>query len=86
MLFDTFVKTCLLYGCAIWGRHVLPRDLSLSRDGLGPLGPFYRGALRTLLGVGRVRNEVLYILSGRLPLQIYVAKAMWRYGEQLSGS
>ena len=86
LLFDTFVKTTLLYGCAVWGSHLLPRSCLLSQDYTGSLGTFYRRALRTLLGVGRVRNEVLYVLSGCLPLQVYIAKAMWRYARGLIAS
>ena len=51
--------------------------------GRDPLGAFYRGALRTLLGVGRIRNEIVYILSGRFLLQVSVAKAMWRFERSL---
>ncbi len=68
VLFDTFVKTTLLFGTAVWGSHVLPSTCQLSRDATGPLGVLYRGALRALLGVGKLRNEIVYVLSGRLPL------------------
>ena len=45
---------------------------------MGRLGVFYRRCLRTLLGVSRsIRNEVLYVLSGRGPLQPYLAKAVF---------
>ena len=36
-----------------------------------------------MLGVGKLCNEILYILSGRFPLQVSVAKAMWRYERSL---
>lgn len=68
LLFDTYVKTGLLYGCALWGMHVMPAPVSLTRDCTERLGTFYRGSLRALLGVSRVRNEIVYVLSGRVPL------------------
>ena len=47
---------------------------------MGHLGVFYRHFLRTLLGVSRsTRNEVLYVLSGRGPLQLYLVKAVFRF-------
>lgn len=68
LLYDTYVKSSLLYGAAVWGSHVLPPSCSLLEDRTGKLGTTYRGALRALLGVGRIRNEVVYVLSGRFPL------------------
>ena len=45
---------------------------------MGGLGVFYRCCLRILLGMSRsTRNEVLYVLSGRSPLQLYLAKAVF---------
>ena len=45
---------------------------------MGWLGVFYRRCLRTLLGVSQsTRNEVLYVLSGWGPLQLYLAKAVF---------
>ena len=68
LLFDTYVKSCLLYGAAVWGSYLLPSSCSLEVDCTAKFGSFYRGALRSLLGIGKVRNEIVYILSGRLPL------------------
>ena len=61
--------------------------LSFIRDSgrvvVGPgeeLGTFYRHCLRTLLGVGpQVRNEVVYALTGRLPVHVHLEKALLRY-------
>ena len=45
---------------------------------MGGLGVFYRQCLRTLLGVSwSTRNEVLYVLSGHGPLQLYLSKAVF---------
>ena len=68
LLFDTYVRSSLLYGAAVWGSHLLPSTCSLREDCTGRLGSFYRSSLRALLGVGRIRNEIVYILSGRFPL------------------
>ena len=49
----------------------------VGEDRTGSLGVFYRSCLRTLLDVGReVRNEILYVLAARPPVQVYVAKAI----------
>ena len=69
LLFDTFVKTALLYGVGVWGSYVLPRDGALGPDRTGHVGSFYRAALRGVMGLGRsVRDEILYTLSGRWPI------------------
>ena len=45
---------------------------------MGQLGVFYRHYLRDLLGVSwSIRNEVLYVITGCGPLQIYLAKAVF---------
>lgn len=75
LLFDVYVRSVLLYGGAVWGMHFLPISGDLAFDCMQDFGVFYRRCLRALLGVsGFVRNEVLYILSGRAPLQLYLAK------------
>ena len=69
LLFDTFVKTCLLYGVAVWGSGVLARDGDMGVDQTRELGAFYCGALRCIMGAHcSVHNEILYILCGRWPL------------------
>ena len=85
LLFDTFVKTCLLYGVPVWGSHVLPKSGEVAADCTGQVGAFYRGALCLIMGLGRaVRDGVVFILAGRLPICLYIAKAMWRYERSLS--
>ena len=49
------------------------------------LGSFYRHCLRTLLGVGpQVRNEVVYALTGRLPVHVHLEEALLRYARSFS--
>ena len=80
LLFDVYVRTSLLYGGPVWGMAYLPSSGDLGRDCMGRMGVFYRRCLRSLLGVSRsTRNEVLYVLSGRGPLQLYLAKAVFRF-------
>ena len=58
----------------------LPASGDLARDCMGRMGVFYRRCLRSLLGLSRhTRNEVLYVLSGRGPLHLYLAKAVFRF-------
>lgn len=87
LLFDTFVKTCLLYGVPVWGSQVLPRSGEVTTDRTGQVGAFYRGALRSIMGLGRVvRDAVVFVLAGRLPLRLHIAKALWRYADGLRDS
>ena len=56
----------------------LPVSGDLARDCMGCMGVFYRRCLRSLLGLSwNTRNKVLYVLSGRGPLQLYLAKAVF---------
>lgn len=87
LLFDTYVRTCLLFGGPVWGMEFLRRDGDLSRDCMGKLGVFYRRCLRVLMGVSfSTRNEVLYVLSGRPPLQLPLGEMVFRYVASHEGS
>ena len=78
LLFDIFVRTSLLYGGPVWGMAYFPASGDLARDCMGCMGVFYRRCLRSLLGFSRnTHNQVLYVLSGRRPLQLYLAKAVF---------
>ena len=58
----------------------LPASGDLARDCMGRMGVFYCRCLRSLLGLlWNTRNKVLYVLSGRGPLQLYLAKALFRF-------
>ena len=47
---------------------------------MGGLGVFYRCCLHTLLGVScSTHNQVLYVLSGHGPLQLYLAEAVFHF-------
>ena len=64
----------------MWGMAYLPPSGDLARDCMGRMGVFYRRCLWSLLGVSRnTHNEVLYVLSGRGLLQLYLAKAVFRF-------
>ena len=58
----------------------LPPSGDLARDCMGRMGVFYRRCLRSLLGLSwNTCNEVLYVLSGHGSLQLYLAKAVFRF-------
>ena len=64
----------------MWGMAYLPASGDLARDCMGCMGVFYRRCLRSLLGTLRnTCNKVLYVLSGRGPLQLYLAKVVFRF-------
>ena len=78
LLFDTYVRTCLLYGCPVWGMEFLWRDGDLGRDTTGAFGVFYRRCLCALMGFPfHVRNKVLYVLSGRPPLTLPLGQMVY---------
>ena len=78
LLFDVYVRTSLLYWGPVWGMAYLPVSGDLAQDCMGCMGVFYRRCLWSLLGLSRnTRNKVLYVLSGRGPLQLYLAKAVF---------
>ena len=69
LLYDVYVRTCLLYGGASWGMAFLSWDENLVRYCMGAFGVFHRRCLQALMGVSRsLRNDVLYVVSGRGPL------------------
>ena len=64
MLYEVYVKSCLMYGAAVWGKELMPRSGRLDVDSTGPFGVFHRACLRSLLGVkGHLRNEIVYVLT-----------------------
>ena len=82
-----YVRSSLLYGAATWGVDLVACDGDLSHDCSGSMGVFYRGLLRATLGLHhRARNEIVYVLSGRLPLSLYIGKVLIRYTASLRGS
>ena len=51
------------------------------------MGVIYRGLLQATLGLHhRVHNEIVYVLSGHLPLSLYIGKVLIRYTALLQGS
>ena len=58
----------------------LPASGDLAWDCMGRMGVFYCRCLQSLLGLLRnTCNKVLYVLSGCGPLQLYLAKAVFRF-------
>ena len=86
VLFDAYVRSVLLYGSTVWENYFVQGDTG--ELVVGPseeLGIFYRRCLRTLLGVGsHVRNEVVYALTGRLPVHVHLSKTLLRYARSLA--
>ena len=75
-----YIRSSLLYGAATWGVDLVAVDGNLTRDRSGAIGVFYRGLLCATLGLHhRARNEVVYVLSGRLPVSLYIGKVLIRY-------
>ena len=76
-LFEAYVRSVLLYGSAIWGTDKLDAKARIGVDCTGEMGTFYRSCLRSLLGVSYMtRNTILYVVAGKPPLQVYIAKSV----------
>ena len=74
----------MLYVAATWGVDLVACDGDLSSNLSGSMGTFYRGLLRSTLGLHhRVRNKIVCVLSGRLPLSLYIGKVLIRYAASL---
>lgn len=77
VLFEPYVCSALLYGCAVWGSHKLDRHGRFEIDATGPFGTFYRSSLRSLMGVDRdMRNDILYVFTTKPPLQVFIMNAI----------
>ena len=68
-LFESYVRSVLLYGCSVWGVTKLDGKSRIGVDCTGELGTFYRLCLRSLLNVSHtIQNSILYVLAGKPPL------------------
>ena len=66
----------------VWGQSVLPASGPVYADRTGKLGAQHRQALRAILGVGNeLRNELVYVLTGEMPVSLHIWKALYRYAE-----
>ena len=75
LLFKVYIQSTLLYGGAVWGPAFLPCLDDVTHDWTGQYGVFYWCRLWSFIGLPlSMCNEVLYTLSGRAPLQLYLGK------------
>ncbi len=75
-LFDTLVKTRLLYGCDIWGCDIC-KDIEL----------FHLRFIKKILGVkGSTNTCLLYMETGRYPLYIEIYKRVIKYWLKITTS
>ena len=88
LMYDTFVRTQLTFGAALWAPKALRGGLALGvsrRTVLTPLTLHYQAGLRTMLALPvDTCLEILYAVSLRVPLQVLVAKATWRYYRRMT--
>lgn len=75
ILLDVMVRSVLTFGCNVWA-SAAPEWVSYPETSLfKAFEVFYRRALRRLAEVDRtVRNEVLYIVTARVPLALFILK------------
>ena len=82
MLYNVFVRSVLMYGCVVWGEHLVAPGVNWCEDRTGKFGTHHRKSLRAILGIGRdVRNEIVYVLACEWPLQAHIIKQLHRYSE-----
>lgn len=53
-------------------------------NGIGKFGSFYYEDVRGVMGVGCINNEILYILSDRFVLHLYMVKLLLCFGKFLA--
>lgn len=81
VLYEVYVRTHLTFGAPTWAAAYLRRgEISSDRGPLGLLSITYRQGLRTMTGLdGYTRGAVLYIVTLRWPVEVALAKAVYRY-------
>ena len=71
------MRSVFLYGCSLRGVTKLDGRGRAGVDCTGKLAKFYRSCLRSILNVSHTtRSSVLYVLSGKPPLSVYITKAV----------
>ena len=71
-LFDSLIMPVLLYGCEVWGSHVIKAN--------NPISKFTNKFYRTLLGVpGHCSTVGTHVELGRFPIEINIHKTMLKY-------
>ena len=76
-LYETYVRSVLLYGSPLWGVQRLDKKLRVGEDLTKDLGNFYRSCMRSILQVKRdIRNSLLYVIAAKHPLAVYITKAI----------
>ena len=71
-LYETLVKSVLMYNCGIWG---------VSKDDQRKLNSFHRNQLRKVVGIQwphKISNEKLYKITGTKPLSITITERRWK--------
>ena len=87
LLLEAYVRSCLLFGSSVWGVEFLGSSPSVATASLGSLDVFYRRTLRSMMGLpATLRNELVYVLTGRFPLAVYVGKSLLRFQASLASS
>jgi hypothetical protein len=81
VLYDVMVRTHLTFAAPTWAPTYLKvGEVAPRGTPLGALAGLHRQGLRVLAGVGhQVRTEVLFVALVRWPLELLLAKAVWRY-------
>lgn len=75
------VRSHLLFSSVIWGSQAAKGWMSKE---IKEAEVMYRSSLRTMMNVGRrVRNEILYIVAARLPLDLIIMKGVYRYYKKI---
>ncbi|KAI8500371.1 hypothetical protein Bbelb_219370 [Branchiostoma belcheri] len=72
-LFESNVKSVLLYGCDTWG---------LTKHNMSKLQVFVNARLRYLLGIWwprKIKNQELLEITGQEPIEITIRRRKWRW-------
>ena len=87
VLFDVMVRTHLTFAAATWAPAYLRLgEMAPRGTPLGALSALHRRGLRVLAGVDiQVRVEVMLVVLVHWPLELLLAKAVWRYYCRVAG-
>ena len=81
VLYDVMVRTHLTFAAPVWAPTYLRLgEVAPRGTPLGALAGLHRQGLHVLAGIGQqVRVEVMFVALVRWPLELLLAKAVWRY-------
>ncbi len=84
VLLDVYIRSILQYACPVWAPAFLLDNISDEHQVIRPICVQQRRCIRSLLGLSyRLHNILVYIVSGRIPIKVFLVKLCWRYFQRV---